>query len=136
MLESPLALSVRTSNIRVRLGFTNRKVIESMVNSLLDWVHGSDNAGQQFAISSAAILSPPLQIPVPQRPHRTLSIDICHQSTDFSWTKHVENFIFGIMKVKYNLIGLFYKCPENIVSLALLIGRDQDFLLDCGANWC
>jgi hypothetical protein len=112
MLESPLNLSVRTPNIRVRLSRISWGVIDSLVAGLLAWVHGSDNVEQQLASSSVVMLSPPPQIPVPQQhqPHRTLSIHIYRSFNDFSWTKNVENFVLEIMKVKYNFMYIFYKC--------------------------
>jgi hypothetical protein len=147
MLEAPLALSIRTSNIRVRLSScqfdVNREIIESMLNSLIHWVHGNAEQ-QQLATDSATILNTPSsQIPVPQQqPHRTLSIDIksfWNDFNDFSCTKNSEDFVSKIMKVNisFNVWLKYEKQEKYFLFLALLIGRVQeDILLDCGTIYC
>jgi hypothetical protein len=102
MLESLHTLSIRTSNVRVRLT-RNRKITDEwMLNSLLHWVHGNAEQ-QQVATDSATIQSPPSsQIHVPQQhqqPHRTLSIDFYSLWDDYSCTKDAEDFVSKIMKV-------------------------------------
>jgi hypothetical protein len=90
LLESPLTLSIRTSVIRVRLARTKRKVIEQMLNSLLDWVHrGSDSGGNNAAAGHAPALPPPQQ-----QPHRTLNVDVCFHFSELAMA--TDKFANGI----------------------------------------
>jgi hypothetical protein len=96
LLESPLTLSIHTSTIRVRLARIKRSVIESMLNSLVNWAHDSGNVGQQQM--DASILSSSPQIPV--QFHRTLNIDVCFCFSDLSMAKDkFANEINEIIKV-------------------------------------
>jgi hypothetical protein len=87
LLESLRTLSGRTSNVRIRLARINRGVIDSLVNGLLDWLHGVGGGKAE-------------------QPNRTLGIDICRSLEDSSFSKNAENFFSALMEViLYNLTG-------------------------------